>query len=636
MEENNNRVKPTIVGARPPDEVKLNISSPGGVQVLLYKAKADNEFRKVLAKNRSASAIIVGISLDETEAAMLDAIPLAQLEGMIDAIRIPDEKLNIIKKCTAAALIAAAGLIPALAAGGCSNKRNLTGPEDLHLNRTNTPVNTMPPSNTATPTDTAFIPSATFTHTNQPSSTRTGTSIPTNTETPTSTFTQSASATATGTDTYTASETPTATNTGTNTHTRTNTSTVTHINTFTPTATRTSTRTPTNTFLPGSPSYTYTATYSATSTSTTAGILSTPTYTYTKTNTGTPTDTITPGGDTLTPTFTPTNTNTHTATPTPTITPTDVVIFPDPVLLSRVRAAIGKPTGTIYQSDLTSLTSLILSGATITTLAGIEYIVNLNYLNLTGTNCADYSVLPLMVKLTGFAAGGSNLKDMSILSGLPLLRELNMEGSTGLTNLSSLKDYPALTKLYLPNCGLTDISFVTQCTKLNVLDLSDNPVAALPSLSGLTILYDLDLSNTGLSDISGLSGLHLSSLLLYGNSITDISPISGMVNLSTINLSGNSGLSDISALSGMTGAYFVYLANTQVSDTMVFKDYIRLRQLNLSNTQVTDITGLVYVVNNNGFYFGASVDLRGCALTEQAIYGDIPYIKSKTSITINY
>ncbi|PKL92256.1 MAG: hypothetical protein CVV21_05750 [Candidatus Goldiibacteriota bacterium HGW-Goldbacteria-1] len=613
MDNNNDQVKPTIVGARPPEDIKSNITAPGGVQVLLYKAKSDREFRKELILKRSASAILVGIALDETEADMLDSVPLQQLEWMIGAIKLPDEKLKIIKNCTAAALIAAAGLIPAIAAGGCSNKRNITGADGLQLQITNTPQETM----TSTETDTPIIPSATFTGTAQPpSATNTDTNTPQDT----------------ATNTYTHTPSSTYTNTGSSTSTPT----VTHINTFTQTNTKTATHTYTNTFLPGTPSYTYTATYTSTSTSTTAGILSTPTHTYTGTKTNTSTPTITPGGDTFTPTNTSTSSNTPTNTPTATSTPTDVVLFPDPVLQARVRSAIGKPTGTIYSTDLTGITYLTLSDATITNMSGIEYLVNLQNLYMTNAAIADYGWLTAMAKLQYIKGSGSNLKDMTLLSGLTLLRKIDMSGSTGLTGLTSLKDCPALTELYLSNCGLTDISFVTQLINLNVLDLYLNPITNVPPLSGLTSLYNLNLSRTGISDISGLSGLNLSTLSLSGNNITDISAIAGMTGMLTINLIDNPNLSDVSALSGMELIYFIYLSNTKVSDTMVFSNCTRLRKLMLVNTQVTEIPGLVAIANKHGFYSGAEVDLTGCALSDQAKYGDIPYIKSISSVEINY
>ena len=77
----------------------------------------------------------------------------------------------------------------------------------------------------------------------------------------------------------------------------------------------------------------------------------------------------------------------------------EVVAFPDPHLQARIREAIGKPTGDIYQSDLKSLTTLNANSASITDLTGLEYCTGLTYLSLAYNEISDISQLSKLLYL---------------------------------------------------------------------------------------------------------------------------------------------------------------------------------------------------------------------------------------------
>ena len=84
--------------------------------------------------------------------------------------------------------------------------------------------------------------------------------------------------------------------------------------------------------------------------------------------------------------------------------PGDVVVdFPDDSLESVIRTVIGKPAGDIYHTDLT-FTSLDGSSQGIADLAGLEYCVNLQELNLDNNDIVDISPL---VDSTGVGPGDS-------------------------------------------------------------------------------------------------------------------------------------------------------------------------------------------------------------------------------------
>ena len=80
----------------------------------------------------------------------------------------------------------------------------------------------------------------------------------------------------------------------------------------------------------------------------------------------------------------------------------NIVTFPDTNLEAVVRAAIGKPTGDIYEGDLMPLTMLNGEGKGIIDLTGLEYCINLNQLYLSNNQISD--IQPL-VDNTGLGTG---------------------------------------------------------------------------------------------------------------------------------------------------------------------------------------------------------------------------------------
>ena len=74
-------------------------------------------------------------------------------------------------------------------------------------------------------------------------------------------------------------------------------------------------------------------------------------------------------------------------------------------------------------------------------------------------------------------------------------------------------------------------------------------------------LTELALGYNSISDISALSGLtNLSDLSLDGNSISDLSPLAGLVNLKYLSLEGNA-ISDLSPLKSLTNLQDLYIKN---------------------------------------------------------------------------
>jgi hypothetical protein len=76
-----------------------------------------------------------------------------------------------------------------------------------------------------------------------------------------------------------------------------------------------------------------------------------------------------------------------------------VVNFPDANLEAKIRKAIGKPAGTIYDTDLEGITSLNAFRSAISDLRGLEYCTNLTELHLGSNQISDISALVLNIGL---------------------------------------------------------------------------------------------------------------------------------------------------------------------------------------------------------------------------------------------
>ena len=100
----------TIVGGRPPGCGTEVGDVPRGIEVLVKKAAVDAEFKALLLEKRAGAAGEIGLALDPAEAAMLSAIPAAQLETIIASTKVDEKVHSAFLGRVAAVMIAALGV----------------------------------------------------------------------------------------------------------------------------------------------------------------------------------------------------------------------------------------------------------------------------------------------------------------------------------------------------------------------------------------------------------------------------------------------------------------------------------------------------------------------------------------------
>ena len=149
---------------------------------------------------------------------------------------------------------------------------------------------------------------------------------------------------------------------------------------------------------------------------------------------------------------------------------------------------------------------------------------------------------------------------------------------------------------------------------LRDLDAGFNSIGDLSPLSTLTELRSLNFGGNNLiRDIRPLSGLtNLESLTLFDGGIRDLSPLSGLTKLSFLNLANNP-LGDISPLAGLTLIDYLYLSSCEIDDIGPLAGMTHLVLLNLSNNPIADYTPIEKIypqLEEKDFELGQVFDIQ--------------------------
>lgn len=102
-------VRTTIVGGRPPGSGKPLGPLPRGIEVLLKKAAVDSAFRKLLLENPLEAATAIELKLDPVEQAMLQHIPERQLAAVIEQTVVPEPQRRAFLGQAASLMLAVLG-----------------------------------------------------------------------------------------------------------------------------------------------------------------------------------------------------------------------------------------------------------------------------------------------------------------------------------------------------------------------------------------------------------------------------------------------------------------------------------------------------------------------------------------------
>ena len=207
-----------------------------------------------------------------------------------------------------------------------------------------------------------------------------------------------------------------------------------------------------------------------------------------------------------------------------------------------------------------------------------------------------------LLNLTRLEVPNRGITDLTGLQHAHKLRELDLGdeyieekgfvNSNKVSNFSPLTGLTNLKTLNLTYCSLSDVSFLTKLTQLRTLWLSNNPISDLSPLAGLTQLRSLYLFSTSVSEVSVISGLtQLTGLGISGDSLSDVSPLAKLTQLRTLLLSNNP-ISDLSPLAKLTHLTRLALGNNAISDISALANLTQLTELYLWGNSISDISPL--------------------------------------------
>ncbi|CAN1245442.1 Disease resistance protein L6 [Linum grandiflorum] len=163
-----------------------------------------------------------------------------------------------------------------------------------------------------------------------------------------------------------------------------------------------------------------------------------------------------------------------------------------------------------------------------------------------------------------------NIEELSNMSDLKHLQDLNMEGCTKLIKVRSFGKLETLRKLNMSGC---------------------KSIKELPDMSGLKNLHDLNLEGcTGLIKVAGFGKLDkLRKLNMSGcNTIKELPDMSGLKNLHDINLEGCTSIKELPDMSCLKNLHDLNLEGcTELVKVTTFGKMEMLRKLNMSGCSTT-------------------------------------------------
>lgn len=248
-------------------------------------------------------------------------------------------------------------------------------------------------------------------------------------------------------------------------------------------------------------------------------------------------------------------------------------------------------------SSLTHLEELDLKSNSIRDLTPLSSLVNLQKLYLEyGTSHRSRNIIK----------NGETPLDLTPLASLTKLQNLHLTGNV-ITNLTPLASLSNLRVLILHNIGFSDsgsdpatqysgkidLTPLSNLTNLQELQISGNPnIENFTPLSSLINLRLLNLSGSQVKDVSFLSSLtNLEELLLIANEINDMRPLSNLSNLQNLYIYHNQ-IEDIKPLSALNKLQKLFLGNNQIKDVTPLSSLTNLQELELWENQISDVTPL--------------------------------------------
>ncbi len=247
-----------------------------------------------------------------------------------------------------------------------------------------------------------------------------------------------------------------------------------------------------------------------------------------------------------------------------------------------------------YPGNLTGLSNLrtlnIFGGEyrklkSIKSLTGLDTLVNLEHLNLSGNALLKIDDLESLI----------NLKTLN----------LSFNYISELENLSHLKNLESLNLFILP---ILEIQNLENLGNLQELELSTdeklgNSITEIKNLETLTNLKKLSLANRDIIEINGLDNLRKLELLnLSGNDLTEIKELNNLENLQYLDLARNK-ITELKNLGHLTNLRGLSIVKNKIRNITMLENLKNLEILNIDKDYFIEIDVLSKLKNLKWLYY---------------------------------
>lgn len=245
-----------------------------------------------------------------------------------------------------------------------------------------------------------------------------------------------------------------------------------------------------------------------------------------------------------------------------------------------------------FLSHMPQLTSLTLSGCSISTIADMEGLTSLTFLDLSNNTVRNISALSAMTELTHLDLSYNALISLQDIQSLHNLQVLDASYNS-LANTSHVSALTSLTTLDVSSNNLMKLEGIDALTQLQHFAAAHNNLIDVNILKTCTLLQTLDVSYNTLLNIQVVAGLPLLEELNFShNEISRLPVFSSDCALRIIRGEYNllSSLDNLAGLNNLTHVYMDY--NTNLSNINALRNCPVLREVNVYGTRVTNITAL--------------------------------------------
>ena len=309
--------------------------------------------------------------------------------------------------------------------------------------------------------------------------------------------------------------------------------------------------------------------------------------------------------------------------------------------LTRLEAPEKQIENLIGLEHATNLKSIHVHRNNISNLRPLADLTQLEGLSLWGNPISDLSPIAGLTQLKRLDLGGCQVSDITPLVNLTQLTYLTLHYNFRIIDIRPLTNLTQLTELRLSHNRIVNISPLANLTKLTALTLANNVITDFSPLFGLNLKnIDIDIhklqelasvdvnipdpnleraireelglpvekpitqlvmnqlthlraSQRQISILTGLEhAVNLKMLSLWGNPISDISPISGLVQLQSLDF-GGCHITDISPIENLIELTYLTLhSNLRIVDITPIANLTKLVELRLSHNRIVDISPL--------------------------------------------